>query len=158
MQVNHLIRQQLNSVSSFITLLELSDDTDQTRSTPQNHQVIITKGNNSKPIVPSHLIGVSLNCVAGKGDVEAVKILLASGADVNAKDMSRVTALYRAAEYGHKDVVALLLDRMDHNLIAAKDEYGWTALHCAARDGHKDVVALLEKEEESRRRIGGNAT
>ena len=40
-------------------------------------------------------------------------------------------------------MVALLLDRMDPDLIAAKDDSGQTALHWAARNGHKDVVALL---------------
>ena len=88
-QVNHPISQQLNSVSSSITLLELSDDTEQTQSIPQNHQVIVTEGDNSKPILPSHLIGVSLYSVAEKGDVEAVKMLLGANADVDAQDKVR---------------------------------------------------------------------
>ena len=53
------------------------------------------------------------------------------------------TALHWAAENGHKDVVALLLDKMEGASIAATDYDGKTALHWAAMNGHKDVVALL---------------
>ena len=55
------------------------------------------------------------------------------------------TALHWAAEKGHKDVVALLLDKMEGADVAAKDWRGQTALHRAAERGHKDVVALLLK-------------
>ena len=110
-QVNHPVSQQLNSVSSSITLLELSDDTEQTQSIPQNHQVIVTEGDNSKPILPSHLIGVSLYSVAEKGDVEAVKILLNAKADVNAQGGEYGNALQAASWCGHEAVVRLLLDK-----------------------------------------------
>ena len=111
---------------------------------PQNHQVIVTEGDNSKPILPSHLIGVSLYSVAEKGDVEAVKMLLGSGADVAAKDEGGWTALHFAAEGGHTDAVALLLERMQGADVAATDDlFGQTALHLAAEGGHRDVVALL---------------
>src|SRR5438876_304135 len=52
------------------------------------------------------------------------------------------TALHSAADNGHKDVVALLLDKYP-DLVAATDKDGWTALHSAANYGHRDVVALL---------------
>jgi len=61
---------------------------------------------------------------------------------IAAKDDSQKTALLWAAYGGHKDVVALLLDK-NPDLIAAKDEEGLTALHLAALNGHRDVVALL---------------
>ena len=53
------------------------------------------------------------------------------------------TALHLAAMNGHRDVAALLLERMDKALIAAKSNNGRTALHHAAMNGHEDVVALL---------------
>ena len=62
----------------------------------------ITEGNNSIPILPSHLIGVPLYSVAGKGDVEAVKILLNARVDVAAKDNLGQTALHLAAWFGRK--------------------------------------------------------
>jgi ankyrin repeat protein len=126
-------------VSGSINLLELSDNNEQTQSIPED--------DNSKPILPSHLIGVPLYSMAEKGDVKSVKILMASGANIAAKDDKYGwTALHWAAMNGHKDVVTLLLDR-DPNMVAAKDKnYGRTPLHLAVMKGmkgHEDVVALL---------------
>src|SRR5437870_2711119 len=44
-----------------------------------------------------------------KGDVEAVKALLAKGVDVNAKTEYGATALHFAADKGHVEVVKVLL-------------------------------------------------
>jgi serine/threonine protein kinase len=141
-QVNHPITQHLNSSSTSITVIELSDDTEQTRSTPQNHQVIVTKGDNSKPIFPSHLIGVSLYSVAEKGDVEAVKILLAFGADVNVKDQNNGrTPMSYAAGNGHSDVVKLLLQAGAE--VDLPDEDGRTPMSYAAKNGHSHLVTSL---------------
>jgi ankyrin repeat protein len=63
------------------------------------------------------------------------------GAKVAAKDQYGLTALHRAAESGHKDVIALLLDKGAD--VDATDDDGSTALHRAAESGHKDVVALF---------------
>ena len=64
------------------------------------------------------------------------------GADVAAKDDYGWTALHLAAGRGHKDVVALLLDR-GAPTSPRRTKDGQTALHLAAGSGHKDVVALL---------------
>src|SRR5947207_15034817 len=54
--------------------------------------------------------------------VNVVKLLLDKGeAEVCAEDQLGRTALHWAAEKGHRDVVALLLDR-NPDLIAAKDD------------------------------------
>src|SRR2546425_543398 len=45
-----------------------------------------------------------------KGDAEAVKALLAKGADVNGKTRYGATALSYAADKGHLEVVRILLD------------------------------------------------
>jgi ankyrin repeat protein len=65
---------------------------------------------------------------------------------VNAQNEDKCTALHFAAEKGHGDVVALLLDRMMEDVgIFAAGLDGWTTLHWAMWDGHghRDVVALL---------------
>ena len=122
-------------------LLALSDDSEQTQSMPQSHQVIVTGDENCATSVPSHLIGVSLYSVAEKGDVEAVKILLNAKADVNAQGGEYGNALQAASRHGHETVVRLLLDKgADVN---ARGGYYGNALQAASRYGHEAVVRLL---------------
>ena len=85
-----------------------------------------------------------LTDAAEKGDVEAVRKLIAKGADVNAKgarSKGYPTPLYLAAEHGNKEIAELLIAKgADVN---AKDFLSQTPLHMAAGIGHKDVVELL---------------
>ena len=48
---------------------------------------------------------------AKKGDIEAVKLFLAEGIDINTNDEKGRTALMRAAEYQRTEVVTLLLEK-----------------------------------------------
>ena len=48
---------------------------------------------------------------AKKGDIEAVKLFLAEGININAKNEKGQTALMRAAEYQRTEVVTLLLEK-----------------------------------------------
>lgn len=85
-----------------------------------------------------------------KGDAEAVKSLLAKGADVNAKFRYGATALSYAADRGHLEVVKVLLDhKADVNV---KDTfYKATPLVWAAQKGHVAIVAaLLDQGAEGR--------
>ncbi len=80
---------------------------------------------------------------AARGDLPAVRTLLASGADVNAKRSSvdTRTALVFAAENGHVEVAqALLAARADVN---AQDAGGRTALWIAAASPHAELVKVL---------------
>jgi hypothetical protein len=72
------------------------------------------------------------------GEVEAV---LASGADVNARNEHGVTALMRAAQRGHARVVRLLLIHGADANIIRNDKF--TALSLAAFFGHTGVVRVL---------------
>lgn len=73
------------------------------------------------------------------GDLDEVKHLIASGADVNAPDKFHNLPLYWAATRGH---VAIAEELIAHGAnINAKDRSGATALHVAASTGQ---VALLE--------------
>ncbi|XP_046552737.1 uncharacterized protein LOC124262293 isoform X2 [Haliotis rubra] len=60
--------------------------------------------------------------------------------DMGAVDENRKTALSLAAGNGHKDIVELLVHKVD---IHAKDTLGMTALHCAAEKGQIDVIHVL---------------
>ncbi|KAI9780256.1 MAG: hypothetical protein M1839_006816 [Geoglossum umbratile] len=70
-----------------------------------------------------------------------VRLLVDRGAEIQAKDECKRTALHGAAWNGHKEVVQLLVDRGAE--VNVEDECKRTALHGAACNGHKEVVQLL---------------
>ena len=76
-----------------------------------------------------------------RGDVAAVRALLARGTDVQGRDTSGRTALMYAAENGDPTMVqALLTNGADVN---ARDWQGWTALMYAAENGDVTTVQTL---------------
>jgi ankyrin repeat protein len=84
-----------------------------------------------------------------KGDSANVTALLDKGADVNAKFRYGMTALFKAAERGHVEVVKILLARgVD---VTVKDTfYGQTAMSWAIQNDHAEVVnAILDKQPSS---------
>jgi hypothetical protein len=97
---------------------------------------------NFKPKHPPKVnIGDDLLEAVKAKDIEKVKMLLANGADVNAKDDLGWTLLHRAAVQNAKDVARLL--RAKGANVDAKDDKGQTPLHVAAFKNAKDVVELL---------------
>ncbi len=74
---------------------------------------------------------------------EIAELLIAEGADVNAKGYLDGTPLHPAAWYGHKEVVELLIaNGADVN--AERVVYDKTIpLHYAAMRGHKEIAELL---------------
>ena len=78
------------------------------------------------------------------GHKEVAELLIAKGAEVDAKDdWPGATGLHYAAENGHKEVAEVLIAKgADLN---AKRGYpaGDTPLHSATRAGNKDIVELL---------------
>ena len=78
---------------------------------------------------------------AASGDEARVKDFLARGMNVNALSSGRVggTALMEAAQYGHTNVVKILLD---HN-IDVKSGYTQTALFWAAAKHHFEIASML---------------
>jgi outer membrane protein assembly factor BamB len=87
-------------------------------------------------------LGPDLLAAAKKGDTNAVKALLAKGADVNAKNAYGATALSSAADKGHLAIVKLLMDhKADVNV---KDTfYKSSPLDWAIMRGHVDIVKVL---------------
>jgi ankyrin repeat protein len=72
-----------------------------------------------------------------------VQLLLASHANVNARDKQGETALMWAAYHGHKDVVELLLaNKADASI---KNSTGETALSGAILGKHQDIAELLRQ-------------
>ncbi|XP_067660308.1 ankyrin repeat domain-containing protein 50-like [Haliotis asinina] len=76
------------------------------------------------------------------GDVEVVKYVLSQRTvDINDKVRCGRTAVMLAAEYGHKDVVELLVDKgADVSLV---DRTGGNILHCASLGGDAEVVNYI---------------
>lgn len=72
---------------------------------------------------------------------EVAELLIANSADLSAKDDSGETHLHHAAKNGRKEVVELLIAKGAD--VNAKRNNGQTALHRASRGGHKEVVELL---------------
>src|SRR6266566_1710339 len=86
-----------------------------------------------------------LGLAAFFGHVEAMKVLLANGADVNAKPPSRFqnTAVDSAVSGDHADIVRMLLDAgADPN---ATREGGNTPLDDAREKGHQAIAELLKE-------------
>ena len=88
----------------------------------------------------------SLIRAAEGGDTDAVKSLLAQGADVNASTIGRQTALMRAAFFGHCGVVRVLLDEGAD--VHARDRLGLTAREWSQRRGYFEIAQLIEGVEE----------
>ena len=78
---------------------------------------------------------------AKDGDIEAIKLHLVAGADVNGKTVYGETPLHQAANGGHKEIVELLIAKGTD--VNAKSDTSWTPLHWAVQEGHMKIVELL---------------
>ena len=96
------------------------------------------------PPAKSEAPDISIHEAFKAGNIEAVKQHLAAGTDVNAKGPNAgLTPLHRAAYYGLKEIVELLLDKgADVN---AKDDGGDTPLDVAMLGNDKETADLIRK-------------
>lgn len=79
---------------------------------------------------------------ARAGDVGGVTRALDQGADVNAGNRYKATALFFAADRGHVEVIRLLLDR-GADINAQDTFYRFRPLGMASMNGHTDAAVLL---------------
>lgn len=78
-----------------------------------------------------------------RGDVHVVRLLLAAGADVNARDHYGQTALMLAAHAGQHEIVeTLIAHRADLNVTA---KFGLSALMLAIVAGHAEIANQLAR-------------
>ena len=79
---------------------------------------------------------------AKAGDVDTLRLLLHSGAEVDFQDTQGYTALMMAAINGRQKIVEALLEH-GKCAINVQNKWGHTALHDSAKKGHLGIVALL---------------
>lgn len=96
-----------------------------------------------KAAKPDYVTPTSLQEAARRGDLAAVKNLLAKGTDVNAKDEGGAAALLWAVSRNQGPVAELLLANGADVDAASEDKT--TSLHLAARYGEVDMVRILLK-------------
>lgn len=80
---------------------------------------------------------------AGRGDVDALQILLDRGASHLDEHFDSHTLLARAARSGHVEAVQFLIDRGANIHAVGRDQL--TPLAWAIREGHQEVIQLLER-------------
>jgi hypothetical protein len=89
-------------------------------------KLLIAAGANVNPPATQSMIGSPLAFAARLGDIESIKMLLDSGAKVNAVSTENVTALMWAAQSGNPEAVRTLLAAGADASIRTKS--GWSAM------------------------------
>jgi ankyrin repeat protein len=99
--------------------------------------------------IPENIGGTPLMYAAHAGNLEVIKLLLANGADVNARNSVNGSALMLAAQMGDTRAVKLLLEKGASAIV--RNDFGYTALMYAASSESNDpelIRALLAKGAE----------
>ena len=82
-----------------------------------------------------------LTIAVAQGRAEAVRVLIASGSNVNASNEEVCTILCLAVQEGHSDIVQVLIDAGAD--ISSRNYKGCTPLCLAVQEGHSDIVQVL---------------
>lgn len=94
---------------------------------------------------PSHRYVIHHICM--NGHVDALKLLLKHGSQVNVQNTWQATPIYAAAKYGHFEICRVLVENGADFTIS--NNYGATPLYIAADRGHTKVVEFLSKQGSS---------
>ncbi len=108
----------------------------------KNTKILIDKGTNLNEVDKEGRTPLS---IASRTDSrEAVRLLIGTGADVDARDEDKRTALMWASMFNENpEMIQLLIDAgADVN---ARDDTGRTALTYALRRDNKEVIKVLEE-------------
>ena len=86
----------------------------------------------------------SLHDACLKGDIEAVRSLIATGADVNLKDHNKLTPLHIACFIGSENIADLLIkNQANINIDITEKPIVESPLHLASLKNHHEIVRLL---------------
>jgi len=79
-----------------------------------------------------------------RGDKQRVTEVIKSGADVNRKDLLRLTPLHLAVQYGHLEIIRELLDA--GAAANMKDGVGRTPIQWAEENQQEELVKMLLRD------------
>ena len=108
--------------------------------------VVLLLHRNADPNCKNYMGGTPLQCAAGFGCIDILKILLNEGVDINEMDNDGHTALHNAAEGDHSDIVDILLNNnADPNIQRRFDAA--TPLHISIMARNRNISkSLLENK------------
>ncbi len=104
-------------------------------------RVLIEKGADFHALSKNDNCNTPLHAAVANRKSNLVKLLLASGVDVNARTGNSWTGLHFAAYAGNKELAQILLARRAD--VSAKNDKGQTPLAIALEKGHHQVAELL---------------
>lgn len=105
---------------------------------------LVRRGANVRAISMNPMEVTPLHSAAAARATEIVRMLVESGAPVNAKQHGNWTALHAAADNGDKEMIKILLQH-GADLLAQNDA-GQTPSDIAEAKGHADVLTLLSAD------------
>jgi ankyrin repeat protein len=92
-------------------------------------------------VISASALAAALHDAASQGDLAAIEVLLAEGAEMDGRGENGETPLILAVLKGHADVVELLIARGAN--VMARNERGLTPLHAAAYSGNAGIAGFF---------------